>query len=248
MKNVLMTLIFLFVTLTTSAGYGATTVFFDNFEDPDNVLVPVIGTSAGSNSNSIIPIGSNHVLQSTDNWTSDGISIGNIPIYAPVQSITAYDFTILAPLNNTSLVGENAFLQELVLNNGTGDNLFLYWGADNQLRLLTSVNGRSGALLDLSYGWEYGQNNHVEWIVDGVTDTFSLTVNGTKLQDSVLFGDPIDKLSILYYGSNFPTTGIQQMDNVTIRDLAAVPEPTTLLLLGAGLVGIISLKRIRTNS
>lgn len=248
MKKTVFMLFFAFMAFTASVGYSQTTIFLDDFENgtvgsaPES---PQIGTSApvGSGGHQIINEGGNLKLQSTDMASDGGAARYNRPIDSPLQSITTYDFRILARENNTSLVGENALYQELILNNTGGSNLFLNWGADAKLRLDVIVSGHSGSPIVFDYTWQYGKDYHVEWEINGNTDKYSLTVNGTKLQDNVYFGGDIFNFHHLVYGTNDPSTGSFVMDNVIIKDTAAVPEPAALLMLGLGLAGVAAAKR-----
>jgi hypothetical protein len=252
MKKMLMMLILVFMAFTASAGYSETTIFLDDFENgtagnlPGNPQIGTNGLLGSGYVHQIVNEGGNLKLQSSDTVNDNAFAIYNRPIYEPLSSTTTYDFRILSPsVINTSLVGKNAFLQELILNNAGGDNLLLYWGDDYKLRLDITINGGGFwmDLIDLNYTWAYGTNYHIEWEINGAADTYSLTVNGTKLQDNVAFGDDIYELYAFSYGTNYDSIGTQVMDNVTIKDTAAVPEPAVMLLLGLGLTGLAAVKR-----
>src|SRR5207249_2862070 len=97
--------------------------------------------------------------------------------FVPLATVS-YDIRIEA---NSALVGANAFVQEAILD-PLGDNLFLFWGANNQLWLFKSLNGSSFVgPTPTTFGWSFDTDYHVVWEINGATDTSSLSVNGTSL-------------------------------------------------------------------
>ena len=230
MKSSIVLCITLF--LSASIIVNAAVMFYDDFENGtagNPPVGPTIGTySQQVGTHEIVDTGGNLALKSIDPADDDSFLINCRPTVESPWATVEYTLTIVR--DNPVPVGHNAFFQELVLR-PLGDNLDLRWGDDGKTYLMPYINGSSQNEIDLSFNWSYDTEYDVHWSIDSDTDTYSLIINGTILQNNVAFGDDLTGLYSLAYGSNSLTVGSQLMDDVIIN---GVPEPASLCLLAAG--------------
>jgi len=73
--------------------------------------------------------------------------------------------------------------------------------------------------------------------IDSGTLTFTADIYATIVGDHQLV------VSIVGTGGTFGVTGLELLGSYTDNSPAAVPEPTTLILLGSGLFGLVGLRR-----
>ena len=211
----------LFFSLMLVASYSfGQVVFLDTFSN--SFPNPEIGTYMQTGgTNEIFNNGSNNWLRSVDKSSTDvnaGFVVTGYPTSMPVKGTVEYDFQIV-PVGGEfpdSYIYLNAFQQELILS-PLGNNLFLYWGENNQLHLRKSFN--DGTFSDpelINIPWASNTVYHINWTIDADTNRFGLTINGTTFFDNVPFGRDIDNIQAFSFASNMQSTGAQLMDNIKI--------------------------------
>lgn len=166
-----------------------------------------------------------------------------------------------------SLSSTSALALDLVTNGGfeTGD--FSGWVKDGSYMYVTGAHPFSGSFaadlgtfgglgsltqtIDTLPGFEY-ELSFALATSGGTPSEFHALVNGTPLFSSENSGsNPYSFASLIFTSGASPTEitflarndiGAFALDNVSV-DLAPVPEPSTLLLLGIGLLGAGFLRR-----
>ncbi|HEX4028640.1 MAG TPA: PEP-CTERM sorting domain-containing protein [Rhizomicrobium sp.] len=90
-------------------------------------------------------------------------------------------------------------------------------------------------------------SHYGQWTQNGFTANFGALVGFTTADGYFLIGTgPIDlsgltgDLQLMYWDNNYPDNSGQQ-----VLDVSSVPEPVTLSLFGAGLVGAAAMRRRR---
>ncbi|RQW89022.1 MAG: PEP-CTERM sorting domain-containing protein [Geobacter sp.] len=127
-----------------------------------------------------------------------------------------------------------------------GEGFFREFDNSGWAVLSQNIVTTAGMQYDLSFDTyaDYVTGNEFAWSIDGgalnyITSTTSWITNyGT-------FSVASDITNVAFYMATDPGTGTWRVDNisVTASDPAPVPEPTTFLLLGAGLVGMMVYRR-----
>jgi hypothetical protein len=107
------------------------------------------------------------------------------------------------------------------------------------------------AVATLAYNtWE-----DFDFVYNFTTQTYSFSLNGTLISSNVAFcgnnSGPCNGATVSTFGEGafdtlFPSAGandIGYMDNFSISSVSSVPEPGSLMLLGAGLAALIAWRR-----
>lgn len=210
-----------------SAPVNAAIIFADNFNTPAFPVGTTIVTYGTGSSFLTTP----STVAGTTGWFVNGAGIDH---QAPFANAVGSDGDAWVDLNSTDAGSMEILLSGLVT---PGSNYTLSFN-------MNSV---------------FGSGIHVE-IWDGyATTTFQPSWVSYSFATAPATGDPITQGSWVNYAVNFtaPTTGDiivklgsasggitgPLIDELEIRDAAVVPEPSTLILCGLGLVGFAMYRR-----
>ena len=139
-------------------------------------------------------------------------SIQYTPTSQPLQSIVSYTFRVDP---GTALVVANAINQQLIFN-PPGSNLGLRWGNDLRVRYWQSPPTSPPDSFLTDFVWSLGTDYHVQWIIDGVNDRFSITINDTTLVSNRPMPNDFDVLRNIVFGSNIATSGSHVLNDVSV--------------------------------
>ncbi|PQJ30188.1 PEP-CTERM sorting domain-containing protein [Rubritalea profundi] len=220
-KNLIITLGITCVSLALPQKSEAATLNFSlgQMWDSSNVLIPentvgiLVADITGSGFGSMETDLFNFDLNSTIDVTGGGS-----------QTLIGTDFEVLSILSADS---NNAFLTRSVSGIayddglGAGDNLAFIW-----LPGLTSTGD------SITGGQSFG-------LITGLTGA----QNGSGTDDFIIPGSPSDTVTFSFFSTNIGGGLVPIVDFTADLNIAAIPEPTSIALLGLGSVALLLRRR-----
>ncbi len=209
-----------------TVSLGQNVILQDTYQD-DVIGDPPNGPEVGS----YIQISGNHMIDDfgggdlkllSHSQAGDGYVINMRPIADAAVAETTYEYLIFG---NALPSGQNAFTQQWILR-PLGDNLSLWWGDDQQLRVhITRVGGASETIAT-GFTWNSDTTYYVSVATDALADTFSIRINGSPVLVDEPFGADFTHLYSLAFADNFATAALRLLNDVRIVNDTCASETT----------------------
>jgi hypothetical protein len=212
------------VALGCAVATAQDVILLDTYQD-DTIGLPPNGPEIGS----YIQLVGNHEVDDfgggdkkvlSFSTSSDGYLINMRPVAEPPVVTTTYEHLIFG---NSILSGINAVGQQWVLR-PIGNNLSLWWGSDQTLRIRINYAGGSDKTINTGVSWNFDTEYDVSMLTDANADTFTLRINGSDVLVNEPFGADFTHIYSLAFSDTLTSSTQRVLNDVRMVNEACADE------------------------